>query len=365
EHRMFESKSLPARLVIMVAGVTMNVLLALVILTGLALRSGDLVLRTRVIGAVRDLPGLPALRSGLSSGDTIYAIDERPVDSWNDVMAAIDEGTSDTVAIRTNRGEVSLPLPRGSASRDALIGAIQPYLPPVVDEVVPDRAAAVAGLRPGDSVVAVNGAPVRSWGEVVFIIERSPGRALSFEVARRGSRQTLRVRPDSTPQPNAITGAEEIVGKIGASRRESVLEERRPLPFDRAVATGWNNTWRLTALVIDFVRQLFTGEVSLRGVGGPITIARASAEAARSGLDRLLQLTAFLSINLAVLNLLPIPILDGGQIVLNIVESARGTAFSVRTREYILRFGLLIILLIFSLAMYNDITSWVRNLVDR
>jgi regulator of sigma E protease len=113
--------------------------------------------------------------------------------------------------------------------------------------------------------------------------------------------------------------------------------------------------------VVDVVKGLLTGGVSVKTLGGPITIARVSAQAAETGFDTVLRLLAFLSINVAIFNLLPIPILDGGQIVINVAEAIKGRAFSARTREYILRFGLVAIGLIFALVMYNDITSFVKS----
>ena len=359
---MFESKPLLARLFIMLAGVTMNIVLAFIVLSGLALRSGDMILHTRVVGEVTPLRGVPALTTLLRPGDTIVAVNGAPVESWNDIETAVRDRTSNQIALRTNRGEITIPVSDDASRADVLL-AIQPSVPAVIDVVEPGGPAARGGLQPGDSIVGVAADSVASWPAVVSRIRTSPGREVTFDVVRGASRQQLRIRPDSARQQNPVTGEDEFVGRIGAGRRLSALEEQRGLTLGSAIAVGWRSTWGLTGLVLEFVKDLFTGQVSLRGVGGPITIARASAEAARSGFERLLQLTAFLSINLAVLNLLPIPILDGGQIVLNIVEAARGAAFSSRTREYILRFGLLIILLIFSLAMYNDITSWVRDLV--
>ena len=109
--------------------------------------------------------------------------------------------------------------------------------------------------------------------------------------------------------------------------------------------------------IVQIVRGLFSGDVSTSQLGGPIAIARVSVEAAQGGLEQLFSLIAFLSINVAVLNLLPIPILDGGQILINLLEAAKGSAFSARTREYILRLGLVAIALLFILVMFNDIKS--------
>jgi regulator of sigma E protease len=121
-----------------------------------------------------------------------------------------------------------------------------------------------------------------------------------------------------------------------------------------ALAAGTRQSWTMATDVAGFLKKLVVGEVSVKQLGGPIAITRASVNAARSGLENLFYLIALLSINVAVLNLLPIPILDGGQILLNVVESAKGSPFSLKTREYILRFGLAAIALLFIVVMFND-----------
>lgn len=361
EHRWFESKSLPARLLIMVAGVTMNMLLGFVVLVGLTLSLGQAVIRTRVIGAVYEIPGAPQLARALAVGDTILAVNDVPVQTWNDVLAGIDSGRASTVTIRTHRDQVAIPVGRGTGvTRNQLAYAIQPATAPVIDEVAPGGPADRAGLQPGDSIVEVGGRPVRSWAETVSRIEASPGQPLSFAVVRRGERTTLTIRPDSTPQVDPITGKEEIVGKIGAARR--IAGERVPISVGRAIGAGWNETWGIVGAVVDAVRDLVTGQTSLRQLNGPIAIGRASAAAAKRGWSNVMYLLALVSINIAIFNLLPIPILDGGQIVMNVVESAKGSALSLRTREYLLRFGIAAIALLFVIVLYNDITSWVKNL---
>jgi regulator of sigma E protease len=364
EHRWFESKSLPARLLIMVAGVTMNMVLGFLVLTGLTLVEGQAIIRTRAVGGVHELPGAPQLAQGIAVGDTIVAVNGVRVGSWNDVLAQIDTGAGDRITIQTQRNQVAVPLAaRGDSAgvtRAAVAYAIEPYLPPVVDDVMPDSPADAAGLERGDSIAAVNGEPVATWTQLVDRIEASPGKRLSFTVIRKGTRHELSVRPDSASQPDPVTGEDEIVGKIGAQRR--VVEERVPISTGRAVTVGWNETWAIAGSVVDAVHDLVTGRVSLRKLNGPIAIGRASASAARRGWDSLLYLIAILSINVAVFNLLPIPILDGGQIVVNVVESVKGSALSLRTREYLLRFGLAAIALLFVIVMYNDITNWVKNL---
>jgi regulator of sigma E protease len=366
ENRWFESKSLPARLMIMVAGVTMNMLLGFVVLTGLAYSTGEAVILTRVVGMVHELAGAPQLARDIAPGDTIVAVNGERVASWNDVLARIDTGHGATVTITTQRGApVTVPIREGAGSdgvtRDQLAFAILPYFPPVIDEVLPGSLAAHAGLEGGDSVVSVNGRGVSSWAQLVDIIEGSPGRALTLEVSRGGATRSIRVTPDSLPQPNPITGRNEIVGKIGAQAKAD--SDRKPVSPSRAISAGWDQTWGIAGAVVGYVKQLFTGQISISKLNGPVAIGRASVTAAKQGAESVLYLIAILSVNLAVFNLLPIPILDGGQIVVNLVEAVKGGALSSRTREYLLRFGLAAIALIFVIVLYNDIKSLVRSLL--
>jgi len=237
------------------------------------------------------------------------------------------------------------------------------YVPAVVDSVLPGRPAARAGLQPGDSIVAVNGVPVASWSEVVERIRPSAGRALALEVVRPSAeRREIRVQPEPREVPNASTGAPERVGQIGAAPRADVV--RVPMGFAEAVRFGSDSTLKLGMGVVSVVRGLFSGAVPTSTLGGPIAIVATSVAVAKTGWERLLGLISFLSVNIAILNLLPIPVLDGGQILLNVLEAVKGSAFSARTREYILRTGVLAVLLLFCLVMFNDLRALVARLVS-
>ena len=277
KHRFFESKRLPARLFILLAGVTMNVLLALVVNVG------------------------------------VYA------------------------------------------------GYGRPYLAPVVDSVLPGQPAQRAGMLSGDSIAAVAGQPVRTWEEVVSRVSASAGTPLALDVVRRdGTRAQLRVVPEATKLSDEITGEERTLGRIGAAARTDVVG-REHVGLGESVGEGWTATWRGAGLVVDVVQALFAGRVGVENLGGPIAIARSSVQAARGGLENLLALIAFLSINVAVLNLLPIPILDGGQVLMNVAEAVKGSPFGPRTRDVILRVGLMAIALLFVVVMFNDIKSLVQG----
>jgi regulator of sigma E protease len=275
EHRWFESKRLPARLLILIAGVTMNAVLAI------------------------------AFESG------------------------------------------------------AVAAYGRPYIPAVVDSIVPGDPAARAGLLRGDSIVAINGTPVREWEDLLTHVSASADRSINFDVVRSGVRQTITIRPEARTVQSRITGREERVGRIGTAPRATVAREH--MSVGESMQFGWNRTWENASSIVQIVRGLFSGAVSTSQLGGPIAIGVISVQAAQGGVEGLLLLIAFLSINVAILNLLPVPILDGGQILLNILETAKGSAFSARTREYILRAGLVAIALLFALVMYNDIKGLIQR----
>lgn len=361
EHRWFESKSLPARLFIMLAGVTMNFLLGFLILAGLFISTGEVVYQSREIGGILAVPGADSMFRLLAAGDTILAIDGRPVQTWNDVQERIGTDTGATLRIETNRGAATIaPLDTGLLSRPGIANVIlAPYLPPVIERVVAGHPADHAGMQPGDSVTAVNGAPVRSWSAVVALIEASPGKALTLTVRRAGGSRDLVVTPEATPGVNPVTQADTVLGKIGAIRKE--IGTKKPIAVGVAVHDAWLASWESAVLVVHTLKQLAVGRQSVKGLMGPVGLAVQSGEAAKQGWSSLLGLLSLLSINLAVFNLLPIPILDGGQIVINIAESVKGRALDIRTREWFFRVGLAAILILFSIVMFNDVSALARR----
>jgi len=221
---------------------------------------------------------------------------------------------------------------------------------PVIARVVSSSAAAAAGLSAGDSIVAVAGNPVHTWEDLVGRIEGAPGAPLPMIVSAGGRERSLVVTPRATVDTNATTGVVRTVGKIGVARRL----DRHPQEPGKAFVGALRNTWRGAGLIVLTLRELATKPEAWRSLSGPLGITKASVDAARSGLFELLFLIAILSINVAVFNLLPIPILDGGQVVINVAEAINGRPFSLRTREAILRFGLITIGALFLLVMYND-----------
>ncbi|HXB24870.1 MAG TPA: RIP metalloprotease RseP [Gemmatimonadaceae bacterium] len=222
---------------------------------------------------------------------------------------------------------------------------------PIVDSVVTNMPAAAAGLIAHDSVVAVGGVPVHTALEAQEQLRPAIGKALTIDVVRSGKPLSFTVTPVAAQDTDAQTHAVRTIGRVGVLFRP---EPMVPVPLPQAAALAGEKTVELFEAIVESVGKLVTGQVSIKTLSGPVGIAKYSVQAARSGLENLLLLLAVISVNLAVLNLLPIPILDGGQIVVNVVESIRGTPLTLRTRELILRAGLLAIAFLFVVVMYND-----------
>jgi regulator of sigma E protease len=359
----FESKSFPARLFILSAGVTMNALLALVIFIGMAAGFGRPVLKTRVIGAVTPTAGIPQLAL-FAVGDTLLSVGGAPVTSWNRFDLLYDSLPADSLTIRTNRATVLMPASAPhSTERRNVLRALGPWIPPVVDQVTTGLPAQRAGMKAGDSIVAMDGTPAASWRAVVNYIEKSAGHTVTLVVARGAERASFSVRPDSMQQEDPATKQQVWVGKIGAVARMELGHE--PVPFGLAVREGFEDTWRSAGLIVRSLQMLATGRASVRQLGGPVAIGSAAAQAAKQGWETLLNLLAIISINLAVVNLLPVPVLDGGQILILGAEKLKGGPLAIRTRETLMKVGLAFIAVLLIVVMFNDIPRLVMSFIKQ
>lgn len=235
-------------------------------------------------------------------------------------------------------------------------------IPAVVDTVVAGRAAERAGFLPGDSVVSVAGSPIRHWGDFLREVTARPAETVEIGVVRSGSPMTLTVETEASQEADPTTGAPVTVGRIGMGAVNRTISE--DVGLGESVVLGWRTTWAMAGAVTGVLGGLVQGTVGVETLGGPIAIARTSVEAAKTGFESLLTLIAFLSINLAVLNLLPVPILDGGQIIVTLAEGVRGRPFTIRTRENLMKAGVAVILLLFSVVMFNDIKSLVTSWIN-
>jgi regulator of sigma E protease len=225
--------------------------------------------------------------------------------------------------------------------------------------VTAGKPAALAGIQAGDSIVAVNGVHLPSWDVLLDRIGASAGVPVTLEIIRKGQPLTVRVTPAAEMTPDPHTGQKKLLGRIGVAATAAF----EPVSFIGAFGEAWRLTLDDGGKIFSTLRLLLSSGAGVSDLGGPIAIAQVSVQAARSGVQSLFALIALISINLAIFNLLPIPILDGGQIVINVAETIKGSAFSTRTRERILRGGLLLIGLLFVTVMFNDISRNMQSIV--
>lgn len=236
------------------------------------------------------------------------------------------------------------------------------YVRPIVQAVLVGQPAERSGLLAGDSIAVVNGKAIHGWSDVVAQVTASPGREVRMRVIRHGQPVDLAMVPYAAPDTDIVTNEVRSIGKVGMQ----VVSDlgREPMPLPSAVAAGSTATYHMARDVVAVLKGLVTGAISVTTLAGPVGIVRTSVVVAKSGLENLLGLIAFLSVNLAILNLLPIPLLDGGQLLLQSAESVRGSAFSDQTREWIARVGLAMIAALFLVVTFNDLKSllgsWMR-----
>jgi regulator of sigma E protease len=349
--RSFESKSLPVRALVIAAGVIMNALFAWFLYTVIAMVWGVGIVPGPVVGDVAEerVPVEAAALLEIPMGARVTAVNGQAVSDFGDVQRLMATAR-DTIRLEFDGvPAVTVPVPGADMERAELIRSLEPRLPipAQVEHVEPGSPAADAGIRSGDRIVAIAGQAVGDWQEMVAVIETYPGEPVAVTVERDGSTVDLTV----TPEAREIPAGDRVVGRVGIGRAPVPRERLGPFA---AAAWGGAEVVRITRLILDFLRGLFTGAASPRDVGGPILIYQITDQVARVGLVAFLDFMALFSINLAILNLLPIPILDGGQLVFLAVEGIRGRPLSVDQRMRLSQLGLVLIIAIMVWALAND-----------
>lgn len=357
--KSFALKPLRSRFLIVFAGPGMNLVLAAAIFTGVFMLAGRPVLPS-TLGKIRE--DGPAARAGLRMGDRITSIDGVAVGNWEDLLKLVQAGqgrTRQVAFVRDGGARETALTPAPTRARDIFgeeqetwdIGA-RPFVPAKIGEVLPGYPAAKAGLQPGDSVVALEGKPVLAWDELAEAIQKRAGRPTGLTVERNGQSLSITVVPQAVKDRGA-SGEEVEVGRIGISPAAAVIYLRlNPLA---AAWQGLVKTWDITALTAIVLWKLITLQLPASTIGGPIQIAVAAGEQAKLGLTSLAFFAAAISINLAVLNLLPVPMLDGGHLLFFVIEGVRGRPLSLRKREVAQQVGLFLLLLLMVFAVYNDL----------
>jgi regulator of sigma E protease len=358
--RTFDSKSLPARTLVISAGVIMNLLFALLVNTALPLVYGETlnpVTRVSVPPAAQ-LKGAGRALAAVPDGATITRVGATPVRTWQDVGKALGTASPGPLQLQfSNAPPVTLELPRSTEQRAEMLGQLDVFREPVIGSVLRGEAGARAGLRAGDRVVQAGGQPVRSWAQLVGAIQAHAGKPLPLVVQRGGQTLRLSVTPEEKDDKDAL-GKPVKVGKIGAAP-VPVAASHRGVGLPEAVRIGAGQTWGGVSLIATILKDLLTGQLSPRNMGGILSIGEASGQTAQLGLEVWLSFIALFSVNLAVLNLLPIPILDGGHLMFLAFEAVRGRPLSVEARIRLSQVGLVIVVALMIWANGNDVVRLI------
>ena len=365
-HLAFNNQSVSTRMAVLVAGPAANFLLA-VVLYWLIFMIGVQGLRP-VIAAPLD--GTAAAGAGLQAGDEIIQVGDTPVPTWTELrMELIDDTLGASSLPLTLRGtdgsqrSVSLSLQNVRSDPQFLFDDLglevwQPRIEPVLGQILPGSAAEAAGLAVGDRILAVDGEAVLQWSELVTAVRARPGEVARLQIQRNGQRSEQHVVLQSAEEAGAS------VGRLGAGPVadpelwQNLRAARRLGPLD-AVPAAMQQTWQMTQLTLRVIWHMVLGEVSVKNISGPIQIAQVAGDSARIGLVSFLSFMAVVSVSLGVLNLLPIPLLDGGHLVMYAVEGLKGRPLSERTQVTAQYVGLAFIGMLMVLALFNDIMRLV------
>lgn len=359
--RTFQSKPVWQRFLIVAAGPVTNFLFAIVLFMGLFAAVG-VPSTPAVVGDVA--PNSSAARAGLLPGDRILAVDGEEMRSFADLVqyAALRPGQNVDLLVRRGDGTQVLPARIAAAERtdqfenSARIGdlGVYPMVESVVGGVLAGSAAEQAGLRPGDRIVAIDGEPVRSFSELRRMVGSRPGEQIDLAVERQNERLSLSARLKSAVRTDPATG-ETRVGELGIAPAPGKMEKQ---PFWRLPGLAVRATGNTLEAIVVSLGQLITAQRSVKELGGPLKIAQISGQQASLGLLSLVSFMALISINLGFINLLPIPLLDGGHLLFYAIEGVRRRPLRPEAQEWAFRAGLAALLTLMIFVTLNDLTSF-------
>jgi regulator of sigma E protease len=365
-HRAFNRQPVSRRFVIVAAGPIANFLLAVLLYWGLFVSGMPGV--KPIIGA--PIPNSPAAAAGFEKGETLARIDGLPMRTWQDARWALLKagvarsavkieavGAKGNVAVRTLDLSGLGPEDLDGEFIDTVgLTRFQPQLAPKVGQVLSGRPAEQAGIKPGDEIVAIDGVEIRHWEDVVRAISDAPGEKLEIEVRRAtGVEDILSVVPDVVTENGRRVGRIGFAPFVDPAAMEDLRTEVRYGVFEgftRAVA----RTWEMSLFSLQMMGKMIVGDVSLRNLSGPLTIADYAGQSAQMGWVPYLSFLALVSVSLGVLNLLPIPLLDGGHLMYYIAELIKGRPVSERALEMGQHVGIALLFTLMAFAIYNDIT---------
>ena len=361
--RSFAHQGLWGKVLIVAAGPGFNFILAYFIFAGWLATGAPLPVPT-----FQDLtpdieaiaPGSPADTAGIQIGDRVSRVNGRDISTRAELFDAVAKSKGQALTIEIKRGEQVKTLtvapttahgPQASAQEPGYYLGVE-ETPPFVTSVAQSSPAAKAGLQAGDHVVTIEGQTIHTWSQMTGIVKENPNRQLQVEVLREGHRISLTMTP--TAEKTTVNGQSVEVGKIGISGPggRSLIHSNTSL---LSLYDGLRATWGWTELTAIGLYKIVVGDISSKNIGGPLMIANISAEAGAQGASSVVFLIAILSINLGLLNLLPIPILDGGHLLFFLIEGILRRPLGERQRELAQQAGLVLLVGVMVFAVWNDL----------
>ena len=359
----FDKQHPAKRISIVAAGPLTNLALA-VLLYGLSFSFGVTEIRPYV-GTVE--PDTIAARAGFQSGDRIQSVNSTPVADWGSAQTEITlnlEAGKVAVVVQTASGAPAIRTIDAAGTEEAgkiaknqgYIGLMPFKITTVIGGVEKGSPADKAGLKTGDKLTAADGKPITSWQEWANLTRQSPGRKIALTYERDGQARTADIRPDTVERSDKT-----LIGRVGLLPQSDKAWDRqirhnyRPSVV-HAFGMGWEKTVSYSWTTVKFFGKLISGNASAGHISGPLTIADIAGQSAELGLQSYLEFLALVSISLGVLNLLPVPVLDGGHLVFYTAEWIRGKPLGERIQNIGLRFGLALMMLMMAIAFFNDIT---------
>ena len=364
----FTHKSVGKRMLIVAAGPVFNIILAILIFFAFFSITGIEDIKPVIRSVEKNSVGDQA---GLRDNDRIVRIDNQKVDSWyeiNQIVAASEGKTLNFEVIRNQEVYITDITPKlkqgkdifndetsffdigisGYATLKAIIGGVSDGFP--VD---------LAGLKKDDRIVSINDTPIEDWMEMQTIISSSKGKKLSIGIDRNGDNLTVEIIPKLITEKNLLGEKVErfIIGisapPFTVPEEDQMIKRLNPI---KAVKESVGRTYFIAVLTVKGVAKMIDGSIPKDNLGGPIMIAQLAGEQAKRGIDQLIQFIAFISINLAMINLLPIPVLDGGHLLFFGLEAVRGKPVNIRVREIAQQAGMFVLIMLMIFVFYNDIT---------
>ena len=368
--RAFNRLPVAKRILVVAAGPIANLLLAVLI---------HWLLFMHGVEALRPVLAAPpaataAAAAGVQDGETVRSVDGKRIATWQELRWQLlqDALAHKAVSLEVINQRQQIAYRRietaGLAAADVeadlpqRLGLLlyRPKLKPVVGKVMAGSAAAQAGIHAGDLFLAVGDRPLDSWNQVATLIRQAPGRPLQFELQRNGARLSLQATPAVAEEDGRTVGRLGIMVRDDPSLRAQMFTEVRYGPFV-ALTKAATQTSDTALLSLRMIGRMIAGEISWRNLSGPVTIADYAGQSARLGLAQYLAFLALISISLGVLNLLPIPVLDGGHLLYYVVEIIKGGPLSERVMEIGQQIGLFLLLLLMAFAFYNDINRLISG----